>query len=40
MFYCIAQRSLLIVMWQPEREGHLEENEYMYMYGWVTLMFA
>ena len=33
--YCIAQGTLLNVMWQPGWEGSLGENEYMYMYGWV-----
>ena len=27
----IAQRILLSVMWQPESEGSLEEDGYMYM---------
>jgi len=31
--YCIAQGTLLNVMWQPEWEGSFEENRYMYMYG-------
>ena len=31
--YCIAQGTLLNVMWQPGWEGSLEENVYMYMYG-------
>ena len=31
--HCIAQGTLLNVMWQPGREGSLGENEYMYMYG-------
>jgi len=28
--YCIAQGTLLNVMWQPGWEGHLGENGYMY----------
>ena len=31
--HCIAQGTLLNVMWQPGWEGSLGENEYMYMYG-------
>ena len=31
--YCIAQDTLLHIMWQPGWEGGLEENGYMYMYG-------
>ena len=31
--YCIAQGTLLNVMWKPEWEGNLRENGYMYMYG-------
>ena len=31
--YCIAQGSLLNVMWQPGWEGVWEENGHMYMYG-------
>ena len=27
-------------MWQPGREGSLAENGYMYMYGWVPLLFT
>ena len=30
---CIAQGTLLIVMWQPGWEGSLRESGYMYMYG-------
>ena len=30
---CIAQGTLLNVIWQPGWEGSLGENEYMYMYG-------
>ena len=30
---CIAQGTLLNIMWQPGWEGSLGENEYMYMYG-------
>ena len=31
--YCIAQGTLLNVMWQPGWEESLGENRYMYMYG-------
>ena len=31
--YCIAQGTLLDVMWQPGWEDNLGENGYMYMYG-------
>ena len=31
--YCIAQGTLLNVMWQPGWEGSLGENGYMYVYG-------
>ena len=31
--HCIAQGTLLNVMWQPGWEGNLGENGYMYMYG-------
>ena len=33
--YCIAH-----VMWQPGWEGSLRESGYMYMYGWVPLLFT
>ena len=29
--YYTAQGALLNVLWQPKREGSLEENGYMYM---------
>ena len=32
-FYCIAQGTLLNVMWQPGWEESLGENGYKYMYG-------
>ena len=38
--YCIAHRTLLNVMCQHGWEGSLGENGYMYMYGWVPLLFA
>jgi len=31
--YCIAQGTLLNVMWQPGWEGSLGENGYLYTYG-------
>ena len=31
--YCIAQGTLLNVMWQPGWEGSLGENGYMYTFG-------
>ena len=31
--YCIAQGTLLSVMWQPGWEGSFEEKGYMYMHG-------
>ena len=31
--YCIAQGTLLNVMWKPEWVGNLRETGYMYMYG-------
>ena len=31
--YCIAQGTLLSVVWQPGWEENLGENGYMYMYG-------
>ena len=34
--YCISQGTLLSIM--PGWEGNLEENGYMYMYGWVPLL--
>ena len=30
--------TLLNAMWQPECEGSLGENGYMYMYGWAPLL--
>ena len=30
---CIAQGTLFNVMWQPGREGSLEEKRYPYVYG-------
>ena len=38
--YYIAQGTLLNVIWQPGWKGSLGENEYMYMYGWVTSLFT
>ena len=38
--YCTAQGALLNVMWQPGWERGLGENGYMYMYGWVPLLFT
>ena len=32
MTYCIAQGTLLSVMWQPEWEGSLEENGCLYIW--------
>ena len=34
----VLNRELCAVTWQPEEEGSLEENGYMYMYGWVLLL--
>ena len=31
------QGGLLSLMWWPGQEGHLGENRYMCMYGWVSL---
>ena len=36
--YCIAQGTLLNVIWQPGWEGSLGENGYVYLYGWVALL--
>ena len=36
---CRAQANLLSAMWQPGWEGSLGENRYMYVYGWVPLLF-
>ena len=36
--YCVAQKTLLNVRWQPRMEGSLGENGYMYVYGWVSLL--
>ena len=33
--YCLAHVTLLKVMWQSGWEGSLEDNGYMYKYGWV-----
>ena len=38
--YYVAHGTLLSVMWQPGRYGSLGENGYMYMYGWVPLLFT
>ena len=38
--YCRSQGTLLSVMWKPGREGSLGENGYMYMHGWVPLLFT
>ena len=32
--------TLLNIMWQPGWQGSLEENGYMYMYGWVPFLFT
>ena len=31
--YCVAQGTLLNVIWKPGRKRSLEENGYMYLYG-------
>ena len=31
--YCVAQGTLLNVIWKPGQEGSLEEKGYMYLYG-------
>ena len=36
--YSIAHGTLLNVTWQPGWEGSLEENGYMYTYGWIPLL--
>ena len=40
MPYCRAQWTLLNIMWQPGWEGSLGGNGYMYMPGWVPLLFT
>ena len=35
-----TQRSLFNVVWQPGWEGSLGENRYVYVYGWVPLLFT
>ena len=30
--YCIAQGTLLNVLWRPKWEGNLKKSGYMYMY--------
>jgi len=37
---CVAQGTLVSVKRQPGWEGSLGENGYMYMYGWVALLFT
>ena len=32
--------NLLNVLWQPGWDGSLGDNGYMYMYGWVPLLFT
>ena len=32
--------TLLNIMWQPGYEGSLGEIEYVYMYGWISLLFT
>ena len=32
--------TLLNVMWQPEWEQDLEKDGYVYMYGWILLLFT
>ena len=36
--YCVAQGTLLKVMWQAGWEGNLGENGFIYVYGWVPLL--
>ena len=38
--YCVAQGTLLNVMWQPGLERSLGENEYMYMYDRIPSLFT
>ena len=33
MNYCVAQGTLLNIMWHPGWKESLQENGYMYMYG-------
>ena len=37
--YCLVHGTLFNVTWQSGWEGSLGKNEYIYMYGWVTLLF-
>ena len=37
MTYCIAQGTLLNILWLPIQENNLKKNGYMYMYNWITL---
>ena len=37
---CIAYETLLSAMWQPGWECRLEENGYMYIYGWIPSLFT
>ena len=32
--------TLLNVIWHPGWEGSLGQNEYMYMYGWIPLLYT
>ena len=36
----MAHGALVNVLWQPGREGGLGKNMYMYLYGWVPLLFT
>ena len=38
--WLFQQGHLLHVIWQPGWEGSLGKNGYMYMYGWVPLLFT
>ena len=38
--YYMAQGILLNVVWQSGWEGSLEENGYMYVYGWIPSLFT
>ena len=36
MTYCIAQETLLNILW----ENNLKKNKYIYMYNWINLLYT
>ena len=40
MTNCIAQRTLLNILFKTIWEKNLKKHEYVYMYSWITLLYT